>query len=138
MERSFQETRGANFSPRAPVGVMTRQSPAENDRSESVEELLRSFGREGWRGGTLRAQLTERFPDRAAEDIEDAVQTACLVFLAEGKGITDPRAAFAWIRTVAQRSLIHELRRRRRAVSVDPSEVRLQRRSPRTPVPPRS
>ncbi|MBS1891859.1 MAG: hypothetical protein JST59_11240 [Actinobacteria bacterium] len=98
-----------------------KRTPEKNGRS-TTDELLGTFSRDGWRGGALRAQLADRFPDRPDDDIEDAVQAACLAFLAEGEGITDPRAAFAWIRTTAQRALGHELRRRRRQVPVDPSE----------------
>ena len=96
--------------------------PAHPDRPESAEELLASFARGGWRGGALRAQLAERFPDRASDDIEEVVQGACAEFLAKGSGITDPRAAYTWIRTAAHRALTHELRRRRRTVAVDPSK----------------
>jgi RNA polymerase sigma factor (sigma-70 family) len=92
------------------------------DRQASADELLRTFTREGWRGGALRAQLADRFPDRPADDIEDAVQSACAAFLAEGQAISEPRAAYAWIRTAAHRALTHELRRRRRQVAVDPRE----------------
>jgi DNA-directed RNA polymerase specialized sigma24 family protein len=92
------------------------------DRPGSTDELLRTFSREGWRGGALRAQLADRFPDRPSDDIEDAVQSACVAFLAEGQGITDPRAVYAWIRTAAHRALTHELRRRRRQVPADPGD----------------
>jgi DNA-directed RNA polymerase specialized sigma24 family protein len=92
------------------------------DHPGSTDELLRTFSREGWRGGALRAQLADRFPDRPSDDIEDAVQSACAAFLAEGQGITDPRAAYAWIRTASHRALTHELRRRRRQVPADPAE----------------
>jgi DNA-directed RNA polymerase specialized sigma24 family protein len=113
--------RGAKTGPSFPVPVMAPE-PAEKDHARSVGELLATFSREGWRGGALRAQLADRFPDRPPDDIEDAVQSACAAFLAEGQGITDPRAAYAWIRTAAHRALTHELRRRRRQVAADPGE----------------
>jgi RNA polymerase sigma factor (sigma-70 family) len=101
---------------------MASMRRTEKDHPGSTEELLRTFSREGWRGGALRAQLADRFPDRPADDIEDAVQSACAAFLAEGEGVTEPRVAYAWIRTAAHRALTHELRRRRRQVAVDPAE----------------
>jgi DNA-directed RNA polymerase specialized sigma24 family protein len=109
-----------------------------DDGPDSTDELLATFSREGWRGGALRAQLADRFPDRPDDDIEEAVQGACLAFLVEGAGIADPRAAYAWIRTAAHRSLIHELRRRRRAVPVDPGEGPVAEALSEGPVPPRN
>src|SRR6202000_193042 len=101
-------------------GVMAHPRRDGTDHPGSTDELLRTFSREGWRGGALRAQLADRFPDRPADDIEDAVQSACVAFLTEGQKITDPRAAYAWIRTAAHRALTHELRRRRRQVAAGP------------------
>lgn len=122
MRRADTARRGANFRPSSPVVVMTPAGSPENRRPHPSEELLRTFAREGVRGGPLRAQLADRFPDRPDDDIEDAVQSACADFLAEGQGVTDPRAAYAWIRTAAHHALVHELRRRRRSVPVDPGE----------------
>jgi RNA polymerase sigma factor (sigma-70 family) len=121
MPQAAEARRGANTGPSSPVSVMAPQ-PAEKDNARPIGELLASFSRGGWRGGALRAQLADRFPDRPDDDIEEAVQSACTAFLAEGDGITDPRAAYAWIRTAAHRALTHELRRRRRQVPVDPAE----------------
>ena len=122
MRRVVSRSRGANSGPSSPVEVMAHLRRDERDHPASTGELLRTFTRESWRGGALRAQLADRFPDRPADDIEDAVQSACAAFLAEGEGITDPRAVYAWIRTAAHRALTHELRRRRRQVPADPGE----------------
>lgn len=83
--------------------------------------LLTDYGRDRQRGRALRAKLANSFPDRPEEEIEDAVQSACQLFLAEAPGITEPGHAFAWLRTVAHRALIRELDTQRRAVLADPS-----------------
>jgi DNA-directed RNA polymerase specialized sigma24 family protein len=88
--------------------------------ADLVEDLLPDI-LEGGRGRALRAQLASRHPERPTEDIEEAVQAASADFLAEGEGITDPGAAYAWLRTTAHRILSHEAERRRREVAVDPT-----------------
>jgi DNA-directed RNA polymerase specialized sigma24 family protein len=87
---------------------------------DDVESLLRSFGRDGERGRMLRAQLAERFPGRSAEEVEDAVQTACESFLEQPDGVFEPAAAYAWIRNAAYHSLTREVKRQKRVIAVDP------------------
>jgi DNA-directed RNA polymerase specialized sigma24 family protein len=95
----------------------------------TARDLLPAF-LGGGRGRALRAQLASRHPERPAEDIEEAVQAAAADFLAEGQAITDPGAAYAWLRTTAQRILSHEADRRRREVAVDPMAGGLERPAP--------
>jgi DNA-directed RNA polymerase specialized sigma24 family protein len=106
---------GSTFGPRSPVVVMGPHPSAPAVAKDLLPDLLR-----GGRGRALRAQLASRHPERPAEDIEEAVQAAATDFLAEGQGITDPGAAYAWVRTAAHRILGHEAERRRREVAVDP------------------
>jgi RNA polymerase sigma factor (sigma-70 family) len=87
--------------------------------------LLEDYGREGHRGRRLRSQLKERFPRHSEEEIEDAVQTACRCFLDSAPGIDDPGSAYAWIRTVAFRSMSHEYRAQGRLVPLAPAEGEL-------------
>jgi RNA polymerase sigma factor (sigma-70 family) len=113
--------RGATLLPRSPVrAVSLVEPPAAPDPDRTVAgRLLEDFGRERGRGRALRAQLAEGFPHRPDDEIEDAVQTACRCFLDEADGITDPGSAYAWIRTTAYRSMIHELRSQDRGVPLD-------------------
>ena len=85
-------------------------------------DLLADYGRDGACGRRLRAALASRYPDRPAEEIEDAVQSACAAFLAEGHGISDPNAVLAWLRTAAPRALLRELKLRRRSGPEDPAD----------------
>jgi DNA-directed RNA polymerase specialized sigma24 family protein len=101
---------------------MSRPRPVKEIDRRRIDELLSTFVGGGWRGGTLRAILADRFPDRPPEEIEDAVQGACTAFLEEGEGITEERAVYSWIRTAAYHALLHELRRHRHLVAVDPGE----------------
>ena len=116
--------RGATFLSRSPVRTVSLvDRPAVSDSDRTVAgRLLEDYGRERRRGRALRAHLAERFPRRPKDEIEDAVQTACRCFLDEAEGVTDPGGAYAWIRTAAYRSMIHELRAQDRAVPLDPGE----------------
>ncbi len=100
-----------------------------------VGTLLRTFGRGEERGRALRAQLAEQFPERPAEGIEDAVQTACKCFLDEAEGISDPAAAYTWIRTTAYHALVRELNRQKRVIAVNPSAGALEMAAPEQPGP---
>lgn len=120
MRQASTAPRGANSGPRAPLGVMAPPNPVRAQDREQVDRVLRTFVGAGWRGGALRARLAERYPDRPPEEIEDAVQEACAAFLAEGEGVTEERAVFAWIRTAANHALVHELRRHGRVIPFDP------------------
>ncbi|HXV04739.1 MAG TPA: sigma-70 family RNA polymerase sigma factor, partial [Solirubrobacterales bacterium] len=81
----------------------------------------------GERGRRLRAQLAAGNPRRSAEQIEDALQTACRRFLDRAEAISTPAQVFVWLRTTADRLLgkdaprhvLHEL-------PVDPGEATLQ------------
>jgi DNA-directed RNA polymerase specialized sigma24 family protein len=101
---------------------MTSLVRAERPRTDAISDLLEDYGRERGRGRALRAQLARRFPERSEEEIEDAVQSACQLFLAEEPGITESGRAYAWLRTVAYRQLLHELEAGRRFSPVDPTQ----------------
>jgi len=90
---------------------------------DSPEAVLRTLAREGERGLKLRAQLAARFPARSEEEIEDAVQSACRSFLAEAKGISEPRRVYAWIRTAAYHALLRELEHQGWERVVDPVKL---------------
>jgi DNA-directed RNA polymerase specialized sigma24 family protein len=98
------------------------ERPAPDSSRETAVRLLGDYGRERGRGQALRAQLGERFPECQEETIEDAVQSACRSFLDEAEGISDPAKAYLWIRTAAYRAVLRELRQRRRAIPLVPTE----------------
>jgi RNA polymerase sigma factor (sigma-70 family) len=98
---------------------------ATSPSSSSTEAWLRSV-LAGERGEALRAQLASQHPEQTGEEIEDAVQAACGLFLDGAVEITDAGMSYEWVRTVAHRSLIREWDRRRRERAVDPSGPRLQ------------
>lgn len=135
MEVSEARLRGSTFPPRRPVEVMPTTSAATAADLNDVGALLRTFGRDQDRGRSLRAQLTARFPDRPAEEVEDAVQTACRCFLDEAEGISAPGQAYAWIRTAAYHALIREAEHRGRVIAVDPSARALEAAVPEEPGP---
>ncbi|OJU79685.1 MAG: hypothetical protein BGO11_18490 [Solirubrobacterales bacterium 70-9] len=85
--------------------------------------LLEEFGPGRQRGQMLRRQLAERFPGRLADEVEDAVQTACQKFLgnADAAGFTEPARAYAWLRTAAYREMVHELEGQTRTIAADPT-----------------
>lgn len=116
-------SRGSTFFPRRPVVLMDPATASTIPPSPVHPEALQDFGRNGARGRSLRAQLASRFPGRAEQEIEDAVQTACRCFLGEAEGITDPGQVYAWLRTTAHHALIRELDRRDREVAIDPNEL---------------
>jgi DNA-directed RNA polymerase specialized sigma24 family protein len=98
------------------------ERPVPDSSRETAVRLLGDYGREGGRGQALRVQLGERFPECHEEMIEDAVQSACRSFLDEAEGISDPGKAYLWIRTAAYRAVLRELRQRRRAIPLVPTE----------------
>jgi DNA-directed RNA polymerase specialized sigma24 family protein len=73
----------------------------------------------GERGEALRTQLAADNPDRAPDEIEDAVQTACAHFLDSQPPISTPGPAYAWVRVVAHRALNREREHCGREVAVD-------------------
>lgn len=87
--------------------------------TNGTDFLLDSFVR-GERGGKLRTQLSTRFPECSAEQIEEAVQYACKAFLDEAEDVSAPGKVYAWIRTAAFRYLNREADRHRRELAVDP------------------
>jgi len=95
--------------------------PSTTIPASGSDALLDSFVR-GERGGKLRTQLTTRYPECSAEQIEEAVQYACKAFLDEAEDVSAPGTVYAWIRTAAFRHLNREADRHRRELSVDPVE----------------
>lgn len=133
MQRSIRDLKGARCDPSCPVGVMAHDH-ARSDAGGNPD-LLTDYGREGSRGRTLRAALAGRFADRPAEEIEDAVQSACAAFLAGGAGIADPAAVHSWLRTTAHRALLRELTLRRRSGPVEPAGTVIEAASSDRPGP---
>ncbi|HXS34312.1 MAG TPA: sigma-70 family RNA polymerase sigma factor [Solirubrobacterales bacterium] len=62
----------------------------------------------GERGRALRVQLASWHPDCSAEEVADAIQTACKRFLEHAEGISEPGQIYSWIRTTAHRVLQRE------------------------------
>lgn len=62
----------------------------------------------GERGRALRVQLASWHPDCSAEEVADAIQTACKRFLEHAEGISEPGQIYTWIRTTAHRVLQRE------------------------------
>ncbi len=120
MARLIQRKWGAKTRPSSPVWVMALDRDPQTCGGDP--DLLSEYGREGAKGRSLRAALASRFPDRPAEEIEDAVQSACAGFLAEAAGISDPKAVQAWLRIAARRALLRELVLRRRSGPADPAD----------------
>ena len=116
---------GSSSGVRSPVCVMAPNPSPAGVAKDLLPDLI-----EGSRGRALRVQLAGRHPECPVEDIEEAVQAAAADFLAEGDGITDHGAAYAWLRTAAHRILGHEAVRRRREVTVDPLRDDLERPAP--------
>ncbi|MBN9621814.1 MAG: sigma-70 family RNA polymerase sigma factor, partial [Actinobacteria bacterium] len=98
-------------------------SLARTQRPRPGAGLLEDYGRDRGRGRALRAQLADRFPDRSSDEVEEAVQSACQSFLDDAPGITDPGRAYAWLRTVAYRAMLHQVDAQRRVMPADPTEV---------------
>ncbi len=98
-------------------------SLARTQRPRPGAGLLEDYGRDRGRGRALRAQLADRFPDRSSDEVEEAVQSACQSFLDDAPGITDPGRAYAWLRTVAYRAMLHQVDAQRRVMPADPTEA---------------
>jgi RNA polymerase sigma factor (sigma-70 family) len=60
------------------------------------------------------------------EKIEEAIQTACDLFVDKGEGISAPGQVYAWVRTTAHRLLTREEDQRLRELPVDPTHESLQ------------
>jgi RNA polymerase sigma factor (sigma-70 family) len=102
---------------------MTSIARTRRPRPNAAGRLLEDHGRDRSRGRALRAQLANRFPDRSEEEIEEAVQSACQQFLDDAPGITDPGRAYAWLRTVSYRAMLHQLDAQRRIAPADPTDI---------------
>lgn len=106
------------------VAVDSAHAPdiSQKDAEALFESLLR-----GERGARLRAQLASSHPSRSAEEIEEAVQTACKRFVDKAEGISAPGQVYVWIRTTAHRLLGHKAGFERFEVPVDPSSLTLRK-----------
>lgn len=60
-------------------------------------------------------------PGRCADEVEDAIQTACKRFLDRAEGISTPGEVYAWLRTTAHRQLNRRDERSEREITVDPT-----------------
>src|SRR5260221_2936077 len=115
---------GTTFPSRCSVVVM---DPPRSTATvpNGAEALFRSFV-QGERGGKLRSQLEALHPGASAEEIQDAIQTACDRFGDKAEGISAPGQVYAWIRTTAHRVLGREDNHHLREFAVDPTDISLQ------------
>lgn len=96
---------GTTFSLRCSVEEMEAHSSTID--SAGAEVPLQDMVR-GERGRALRVQLASWHPDCSAEEVADAIQTACKRFLEHAEGISEPGQIYTWIRTTAHRVLQRE------------------------------
>lgn len=124
---------GSTFPTRCSVVVM---DPSRSTATVpgGAEVLFRSFV-QGERGGKLRSQLESLHPEASAEEIEDAIQTACDRFVDKAEGISAPGQVYAWIRTTAHRVLSREEDHRLWELPVSPTDVSLQELAAEEPGP---
>jgi hypothetical protein len=86
---------GSTFQTFTTVEVMELRGGSATTQ-DSNDALLQDLVR-GERARALRAQLTARHQRRSAEEIEEAVQAACELFLRQEETISDPGQLYAWI-----------------------------------------
>lgn len=115
---------GSTFPVRCSVGVVDLSASSATAPSEA-EKLLRPYVG-GERGGKLRSQLARLHRDTPMEKIEEAIQTACDLFVDKGEGISAPGQVYAWVRTTAHRLLTREEDQRVRELPIDPTHESLQ------------
>lgn len=94
---------------------------ASNGAGFSLQDLVR-----GERARALRVQLADWHPECSAEEIEDAIQTACKRFLEHAEGISEAGQVYSWIRTTAHRVLNRETARHAHELAFDPAENHLE------------
>lgn len=69
------------------------------------------------------------------EKIEEAIQTACDLFVDKGEGISAPGQVYTWVRTTAHRILNREEDQRLRELPVDPTHASLSEAAAKDPGP---
>lgn len=109
------------------LGVMNSGAASSSMPTRGSAERLFQTLVGGERGRALRAQLRNTHPRRSAEEVEDAVQTACQRFVESAIEISNPAEVYAWLRTTADRILNREDVLRGRELVVDPIEGGLDR-----------
>jgi RNA polymerase sigma factor (sigma-70 family) len=95
------------------VAVANRQRSGRDLTRALVETIVR-----GERGATLRSHLAARRSGATREQVEEAMQEACLLAERACRGQTESEV-FAWLRTTAQRELWRIQKRARRELPVD-------------------
>lgn len=80
----------------------------------------------GERGRALRVQLATWHRDCSADEIEEAIQTACERFLEHAEGISAPGQVYSWIRTTAHRLLNRDTDRHVHEFQIGVGGVRLE------------
>jgi len=70
-------------------------------------------------GATLRSQVAAWRPEATDEQVEEAMQQACLLAARSCRGQSEPEV-YAWLRTTARRELARSQQRARRELPVDP------------------
>src|SRR4051794_21738275 len=116
---------GSTFRSRCSVGVVDPLPASTTTAPSGAEELLRPYVG-GDRGGKLRSQLASLHRDTPMAKIEEAIQSACDLFVDKGEGISAPGQVYTWVRTTAHRILSREEDQHLRELPTDPSHERLQ------------
>jgi RNA polymerase sigma factor (sigma-70 family) len=98
---------------------------SSNVAAGGAEISLQDFVR-GERGRALRAQLGICHRDCSADEIEDAIQTACERFMEHAEGISAPGQVYSWLRTTAHRLLNRDTERHVHEFQIGVGGVRLE------------
>jgi RNA polymerase sigma factor (sigma-70 family) len=107
---------GANFSSRASTGVVAIANTQRSGRDVTRALVENIAG--GERGARLRSHLAAGRSGATRDQIEEAMQEACLLAERACRGQTESEV-FAWLRTTAQRELWRIQKRARRELPVD-------------------
>jgi DNA-directed RNA polymerase specialized sigma24 family protein len=98
------------------VVASTESTPSTQEIDATLESVVTGF-----RGRALRAQLADKHPARGADDIDDAIQTACETYLDHDVQSDTPGEVYAWVRITAHRFLSRDDDRLARQVPTDPT-----------------
>jgi RNA polymerase sigma factor (sigma-70 family) len=112
----FLRRGGANFFSRASTGVVAIANTQRSGRDVTRALVENIAG--GERGARLRSHLAAGRSSATQEQIEEAMQEACLLAERACRGQTESEV-FAWLRTTAQRELWRIQKRARRELPVD-------------------
>src|SRR4051794_19691717 len=116
------EEGGANLHPGASLRVVAAINGHRPGRE--VTRALVERAASGEPGARLRSQIAAGRPGATAEQVEEAVQQACLNAARSCRGQSEPEVV-AWLRTTARRELARSEQRARRELPVDPHVLSL-------------